>query len=106
MFGHLIYECRIEVLRSIDESAIKDLLKNPDVHKAAVVYHQKAAAQTKDLKAKTRHMAQIRHHSKQADRLRRGGKTSEEGAGDPGLHTKSAELLGRRGRYKPERANR
>lgn len=55
MFGHLIYECRSEVLDEGRRSKSKD---------------------------------------------------KDEGAGDPDLHTKAAEVLGKRGRFKPENANR
>jgi hypothetical protein len=36
-------------------------------------------------------MTQIRHHSKEAERLRRKGKS--EGAGDPDLHDKGVDLV-------------
>lgn len=96
----LISECRFAVTEG---SAIQDLLKNPEVHIAGVNYHRAAMKQTKDPKARARHQAQIKHHSKQAKLLRRGGKERDEGAGDPDLHTKAVEVLGRRGRPKPGR---
>ena len=99
MFSDLIYECRREVFESLNESAIKNLLNNPDVHIAGVAYHKAAAAKATDPEIKKRHMAQIKHHSKEAERLRKGDKG--EGAGDADLHTRSAEMLGRKGRPKP-----
>jgi len=106
LFEMLVWECRLAVLEGLDESTLKDLLSNPEIHIAGVAYHKKAAEASRDPKIKARHMAQIKHHSREAERLRRGGKSSDEGAGDPDLHTKSVELLGRRGRFKPEDANR
>lgn len=97
MFKGLIAECRFVILMGLnplEESVLKNLLDDPAVHIAGVAYHRKAAEQAKDPKAKERHMAQIRHHSKEAERLRRGGgKPKAEGAGDPDLHNKGVDLV-------------
>jgi len=95
MFARLIAECRFVFLHSgaLDESVLKNILDDPAVHVAGVAYHRKAASQAKDPKIRARHLAQIKHHSKEAERLRRQTSTRDEGAGDPDLHSKGVDLL-------------
>lgn len=79
-FGQAVAECRFAVLLGgyLRESDLKNLLSDPKVHIAGIAYHRKAVGMTKDPKAIARHNASIKHHSAEAERLR---KAAEKKAG-------------------------